>query len=158
MRLGITGHRGLSQEVEVQVRGLLAEAVASYNATELVVVSCIADGPDTWFTLAVLQHGGQLEVVLPAEAYRADLPDWHHGTYDDLLRRATAVHRTGLDASGSRAHMAGSEILVDQVDQLIAVWDGQPARGYGGSADVVAYAREKGVPVTVIWPAGATRD
>ncbi|MFD7548666.1 hypothetical protein ACFV0R_11860 [Streptomyces sp. NPDC059578] len=158
MRLGITGHRGLPSEVEAQVRALLAKVVTYYDAAELVVVSCIADGPDTWFTLAVLEHGGQLEVVLPAEEYRADLPDWHHDTYDELLRRAASVHRTGLDASGSRAHMAGSELLVDQVDRLIAVWDGQPARGYGGSADVVAYAREKGVPVTVTWPAGARRD
>jgi hypothetical protein len=38
------------------------------------------------------------------------------------------------------------------------VWDGQPARGYGGTADVVAYAKRTGVPYSVIWPEGATRD
>jgi len=37
------------------------------------------------------------------------------------------------------------------------VWDGQPARAYGGTADVVAYAREHGTPVRVIWPPGAER-
>ncbi|WP_041624991.1 hypothetical protein [Stackebrandtia nassauensis] len=42
-------------------------------------------------------------------------------------------------------------------DQLIAVWDGQPARGYGGTADVVDYARDHGIDVTVIWPEGAKR-
>jgi len=31
------------------------------------------------------------------------------------------------------------------------VWDGKPARAYGGTADVVAYAREQGTPVRVIW-------
>jgi hypothetical protein len=41
---------------------------------------------------------------------------------------------------------------------LCAVWDGLPARGYGGTADVVAYARQHGKPVHVIWPAGARRD
>ena len=41
---------------------------------------------------------------------------------------------------------------------LVAVWDGQPARGLGGTADVVAYARQRGVPMEVIWPQGATRD
>jgi hypothetical protein len=30
------------------------------------------------------------------------------------------------------------------------LWDGQPARGHGGTADVVAYAREGGVPVKVV--------
>ncbi|MFE0135702.1 hypothetical protein ACFWY6_29620 [Streptomyces sp. NPDC059037] len=158
MRVAITGHRGLSPEVEQQVRSALAEAVKAYDPAELVGVSCIADGPDAWFAQAVLDHGGRIEVVLPAEQYRADLPDWHHPTYDELLRRASAVHRTGLDGSGSHAHMTGSELLVDQADTLLAVWDGQPARGYGGTADVVAYAEGKGVPVCVLWPEGATRD
>ncbi|MEV0440912.1 hypothetical protein AB0I84_08995 [Streptomyces spectabilis] len=158
MRVGITGHRGLSAEVEQQVRRALAETVKAYDAAELVGVSCIADGPDAWFAQAVLDHGGRVEVVIPAEQYRADLPDWHHPTYDDLLHRASAVHRTGLDGSDSDAHMRGSELLVDQADELLAVWDGQPARGYGGTADVVTYAEGKGVPVRVLWPEGATRD
>ncbi|MER5493786.1 hypothetical protein [Streptomyces sp. NPDC002490] len=158
MRVGITGHRGLSSAVEVQTRALLAEAVALYEPGELVAVSCIADGPDTWFALAVLERGGGLEVVLPAQDYRADLPEWHHSTYDELLRRAAAVHRTGLVASGAHAHMAGGELLADSVEVLIAVWDGQPARGLGGTADVVAHAERNGVPVRVLWPEGAVRD
>jgi hypothetical protein len=47
---------------------------------------------------------------------------------------------------------------VDRSSVLVAVWDGQPARGLGGTADVVAYARQRGVPMEVIWPRGATRD
>lgn len=30
--------------------------------------------------------------------------------------------------------------------------------GLRGTADVVTYARQRGVPVTVIWPEGASRD
>jgi hypothetical protein len=48
--------------------------------------------------------------------------------------------------------------MVDRADRLIAVWDGLPARAYGGTADVVQYARHKGTPVTVVWPQGAYRD
>ncbi|MGV9675297.1 hypothetical protein ACWDSJ_08460 [Nocardia sp. NPDC003482] len=36
--------------------------------------------------------------------------------------------------------------------------DGKPARGYGGTADVVEAARRQGLPVTVVWPEGAERD
>lgn len=60
--------------------------------------------------------------------------------------------------SDSHAHMAASRRMLDETDHLIAVWDGKPARGYGGTADVVAAARERGVPITVVWPEGATRD
>jgi hypothetical protein len=48
--------------------------------------------------------------------------------------------------------------MISRADQLLAVWDGQPARGFGGTADVVAAARSRPVPITVIWPDGATRD
>jgi hypothetical protein len=54
--------------------------------------------------------------------------------------------------------MTGSEILVGLVDEVIAVWDGQPARGYGGTADVVSYAESNGVPVRIVWPEEASRD
>ncbi|MER6436005.1 hypothetical protein ABT275_06600 [Streptomyces sp. NPDC001185] len=158
MRLGITGHRGLSPEVEARVRTGLAKAVAGYAAEDLVAVSCIADGPDSWFAEVVLDHGGRLEAVVPADEYRASLPDWHRPVYDGLMARATDVHHTGMKESTSRAHQAGSEIVVSLADQLIAVWDGQPARGHGGTADAVAYAHSVGLPIRVLWPDGAARD
>lgn len=157
MRVGITGHRGLSTDVEEHVRALLADQVKEYDPAELVGVSCIADGPDSWFAETVLKHGGRLEVVVPAAEYRESLPDWHHPVYDRLVSRAADVHHTGMTESTSEAHQAGSEILVGLVDELIAVWDGKPARGYGGTADVVAYADRTGVPVRVLWPEGASR-
>lgn len=49
-------------------------------------------------------------------------------------------------------------LMLERADELIAVWDGQPARGYGGTADVVQAARDKDLPVTVVWPAGVMRD
>jgi hypothetical protein len=35
--------------------------------------------------------------------------------------------------------------MLDQAGRTFAVWDGKPARGYGGTADVVAEA-ETGEP------------
>jgi hypothetical protein len=157
MRIGITGHRGLSAPVEEQVRSLLAKQVATYDARDLIGVSCIADGPDAWWAQAVLGAGGRIEVVVPAARYRESLPQEHHPVYDALLEQASDVHETGLTESTSEAHQAGSEILVGLADRVIAVWDGKPARGYGGTADVVDYARRVGVSVTVLWPAGASR-
>lgn len=157
MRVGITGHRGLSRTVESQVRALLAQQRAEYDVRDLAAISCLADGPDTWWAQEVLDAGGRLEAVVPATEYREGLPDWHHATYDELLKRASDVHHTGLKESTSEAHQAGSEILVGLSDVLVAVWDGLAARGYGGTADVVSYARHVGVPVTVLWPQGATR-
>ncbi|WP_306292973.1 hypothetical protein [Streptomyces tsukubensis] len=158
MRVGITGHIGLPDEVGEQVRGLLAEQLKVYDVRDLTAVSCLAEGPDSWWARAVLDVGARLEVVEPATEYRDGFPAEHHPAYDALLARASEVHRTGMMFSTSEAHQAGSEILVDLSDELLAVWDGLPARGYGGTADVVAYAHGAGVPVTVLWPEGAARS
>ncbi|MFH8515018.1 hypothetical protein ACH4CE_07820 [Streptomyces gelaticus] len=157
MRIGITGHRGLPSEVAEQVRAGLAAQIEALDTTELVAVSCIADGPDAWWAQIALDAGAKLEVVIPATEYRAGLPAWYHTEYDQLLSKAADVHCTGLTESTSEAHQAGSEILVRISDHLLAVWDGKPARGFGGTADVVSHAREVGVPVTILWPDGASR-
>ncbi|RMB86159.1 hypothetical protein [Streptomyces shenzhenensis] len=157
MRVGITGHRGLSKEVAQRVRAMLDEVVRDLDTADLTAVSCIADGPDAWFAEAVLKQGGRLEVVVPATEYRESLPESHHPIYDELYSGAVDIHETGMTESTSEAHQAGSEILVGLVDELIAVWDGKPAWAFGGTADVVAYAERTGVPVRIVWPAGASR-
>jgi hypothetical protein len=118
-------------------------------------VSCIADGGDTLFAQAVLDRGGRLVVVVPAEEYRAGLPQEHHATYDRLLRGAAKVEQLPFRESTPEAHMTASKRMLELTDHLFAVWDGLPARGYGGTADVAAAARERGTPVMVIWPEGA---
>jgi hypothetical protein len=55
------------------------------------------------------------------------------------------------------AYYAAGRYIVDHADRLIAVWDGDPPRGLGGTADVVDYARLIGVPVTVLWSPGVRR-
>lgn len=40
--------------------------------------------------------------------------------------------------------MNASRAMIGLADELFAVWDGQLARGYGRTADVLAYAREHG--------------
>ncbi|MFV2123626.1 hypothetical protein ACFHWS_03610 [Micromonospora sp. LOL_013] len=157
MRIAITGHRGLSDEVS----GLVVRALDVHLAHvtgNLVGVTCLADGADQLFAEAVLRHGGKLEAVVRAQEDRDGLPEHAHAAYDTLLSHAVAVHRCDYRVSDSVAHMAASESMVDHSDQLFAVWDGLPARSYGGTADVVAYAKSHGVPVTVIWPPGAYRD
>jgi len=159
MRIAITGHRGLSAATEHLVdeatRDELPKAV---TGDRLVGVSALADGADQIFARAVLDLGGQLEVIVPAARYRDGLPESAHATYDALLSAASKVDHLDFTESTEEAHMAASRAMLNGADRLFAVWDGKPARGYGGTADVVAEARQRGIPVTVIWPDGASRD
>ncbi|HKT04919.1 MAG TPA: hypothetical protein VJT31_35845 [Rugosimonospora sp.] len=157
-RIAISGHRGLAPEVETYVDQEIRKQLAASTDGALVGLSCLADGADQVFARAVLDAGGKLEVFVPAQRYRDALPESAHAEYDELLRRAIAVHRLGHVESTAESHMDASVQMVDGADLLVAVWDGLPARSFGGTADVVAHARKAGLPVSVIWPDGAVRD
>lgn len=156
--IGITGHRGIHPDVADAVDEEIRQSLLSYDPQHLVGVSALADGADQLFAQAVLDRGGHLDVVVPAAEYRAGLPEHSHAAYDALLSQASTIHRLDHAASTEQSHMDASTFMLDQIDELFAVWDGQPARGYGGTADVVQAAKDRGVPVHVIWPKGVTRD
>ena len=159
MRIAISGHRGLPAATERLIDQAIRDHLARYAASDRIVgISALADGADQIFARAVLDLGGQLEVIVPASRYRDGLPESAHDTYDALLSAAAAVDRLGYVESTEDAHMAASRAMLDRAEHLFAVWDGKPARGYGGTADVVAEARRRAIPVTVIWPDGASRD
>lgn len=154
--IAVTGHRGLPDDTIHLVDSALRAEIARYD--NLVGLSCLADGTDQLFAQAVVDARGSLVAVVPAEEYRAGLPEECHDAYDHLLNQAVKVIRLDNVRSDSEAHMQASTVMLDEADELIAVWDGQPARGYGGTADVVRLARHRNIPVTVIWPEGAHRD
>ena len=155
-RIAVSGHQSLPARTVELIDGQI-RALLSGDAPDMVGVSCLADGADQVFALAVRDLGGRIEVVVPAERYREGLPEDAQGQYDRLLAQAVSVRRMPFGDSTSESHMAASKLMVDEADELYAVWDGKPARGYGGTADVVAYARDRRTPVRVIWPDGAER-
>lgn len=104
MRVGITGHQGLSDLTELLVRGELWRLVTTYGPYELVGVTALRPGPETWFAQAVREHGGTVEIIVPA-GDRA-LP--RQGAAGEIAREATAVHRLApASAAGSRTTWAG---------------------------------------------------
>lgn len=156
IRIGITGHRNLTPEVSGRVAELLKAHLEPYGHA-VVGLSCLADGADTLFAEAVLAAGAPLEAIVPASGYRGALPSAHHPVYDRLLAQAVLVHELPHAVSDPHAHMTAGHLLVERSDRLLAIWDGLPARGPGGTADVVSYARALDRPVTVLWPRGARR-
>lgn len=156
IRIAGAGHRNLPPATAELVRAAI-HAELSPLAPDLVGISFLADGADAIFARTVLDVGGTIEAVVPAARYRDGLPPDHQPVYDELLSSAVTVHQREAIASTPEAHMEASKFMIGLGDELLAVWNGQPARGYGGTADIVAYARSLGVPVRVIWPEGSRR-
>ncbi|WP_327044723.1 hypothetical protein OG320_23630 [Microbispora sp. NBC_01189] len=157
VRIGVTGHMNLTADTAVLVSEALHAHLRQVGG-DMVGVSCIARGADSLFAEAVLEAGGTLEVVLPSRNYReAKVKPDHAEQFDRLLSKAALVRTMPFDHASREAYVAANEAVLESVDELLAVWDGVPTLGQAGTADVVAEARERGVPVTVVWPEGSAR-
>lgn len=156
--VGVTGHCNLTDPTIELVRRALLDVLTPRSAG-LVGMTCLARGADQLFADVVLELGGALEVVIPAA-------DYFTGISDPVSRERCTAHLDAAastvtmpyETSGPVAYFAASRYLIDRCDLLVAVWDGAPATGGGGTADAVAYARECGRSIVVLWPDGAQRS
>ena len=151
-RIGITGHSNLTTDTVPLVAEAIRAALTEHPRGELIGVTCLARGADQVFARVVLDLGGTVEVVLPATDYRDRKikPD-NAADFDELIGKASTVHTMPFTTSDREAYMAASEHVLGGVDAMVAVWDGGPSGGHGGTGDVVDAARERGIPVTVVW-------
>ena len=128
----------------------------SKAAPELHFVSAIADGSDQIAAEAALSLGWELQAILPFRRsdYRESLADVPgRESFDTLLERASRVLELPGDEPGDvEAYVMAGRATVAHCDLLIAVWDGKPARGRGGTAEVVEMAIARGRPVIHIPP------
>ncbi|MET0781408.1 MAG: hypothetical protein ABWY26_04290 [Microbacterium sp.] len=146
-RVAVTGHRALEHPREVRDR---LRAELRRLPRPLVGISALAAGADVLFARAVLEAGGRLEVVLASRDFAKSLPRSARGELRRLLTRARRVDVVGGGHPGAAAYSAAGTAMLARADLLIAVWDGGPSRGLGGTADLVAMARERGIRVRVI--------
>lgn len=155
MHWGVTGHQRLQDAtawpwVESAIRDELARA-----GSPLVGVTSLAVGADQLFASLVLEQGGTIFAVLPfADIERTfsseDLP-----AYRELASRA-ALEILDTPGTDEDSYLAAGLRVVELSDVVLAVWDGRPAKGKGGTADIVAYARSQGKPLIHIDPAART--
>lgn len=157
-RIGVTGHLNLSTTtlrlVAAELRRHLDQ---SGDAGALTGVSCLARGADSVFAEVLIELGGRLEVILPSSDYRRVhvRPD-HAPQFDSLIENAASVQVMPNPTAGPQAYVAANNAMLDKVDSLVAVWDGE-AGLEGGTGHVVEQARTRQIPVTVIWPKGSRR-
>jgi hypothetical protein len=165
LRIGVTGHRVLGDEeaLAAKVREALARLEELVPGTEttpvlLAVVSSLAEGADRLVAREVLaKEGALLEAPLPLsrERYRRDFETpASQREFDELLERATTVVEPDFETDPEDGYQRVGRYVVDRSDVLLALWDGLPARGEGGTAEIVDYAEEQGKPVVWIHAAG----
>jgi SMODS and SLOG-associating 2TM effector domain 1 len=179
-RIGVTGHRelggvdDLQQPIREAISRLLTLVpVAPGAGLALVVVSALAEGADRLVAEEVLAASAdrliletapayldaRLEVALPLDAkeYAEDFKtEESKEEFRGLLGRARAgdVWQAPAGLDRDEAYERAGRYVIDRCDALIAVWDGEKSRGRGGTADIVGYAQEHGVPIAWVHSAG----
>jgi hypothetical protein len=157
LRIAVTGHRKLT--ATPALRTAIDQALdrildqfrpAIRDRCRLVVVSALADGADRIVADRVLARpGARLEVILPMNEadYVTDfdrahsLPEFHH-----LLGEASWVATMPPSPTRQDAYLDAGRAVIDRADATIAIWDGYPAAGKGGTGDIVGYLREEHRP------------
>lgn len=156
--IGCTGHQTLSTLTRRRVAASIATEIAKFE-DELVGLCSLAVGADQIFAHVLLASGGRLHAVIPCQGYA--------GTFDDeaarqeferLLSAAHEVTELPFSEPSEEAFMAAGRMVADQCDLLLAVWDGQPAAGLGGTGDIVSHATDRGKAVGILWPEGSSRS
>jgi hypothetical protein len=155
--VGATGHQQLPADA---IPYLVDEVRNILRACEppLSVASSLAAGADQLIAREVLRCGGRLLAVVPARDYESTFSPNDLRSYEDLMALADEIKRLDFREPSQRAYWAAGHEIVDRCDLLVAIWDGHPARGLGGTGDVVEYATDVGKEVRVIWPTGLARS
>lgn len=153
VRVGVTGHRVLA-EVDLITAGIekaLDRIEATHPGRCLMVTSTLAEGADRLVAEAVLRRpGAWLEAVLPmAKAkYVEDFTTASFvNEFRDLLDSADLITELPAAASREASYAAANTRMLDGIDVLVAVWDGQGAQGEAGTASVVEEARVRRLPI-----------
>ena len=127
------------------------DALCSETEARLLLHTPLASGADQIAAICARSSGYFVRALLPFEPhdYREDFaPGEELDSFEQALEAADEIvalpgQRDDLQA----AYVMVGESLVHHADIMIAIWDGEQARGPGGTGHVVALALEQSIPV-----------
>lgn len=161
LRIGVLGHRnvrpdhpGLIDAIDAALAAVNHELAALRvppTRVCLAAVSSLAEGADRILAREILAReadtgrDARLEVILPLdkENYREDFGSAESREEFNHLLDGAIVDVIGPAQSREHAYEAAGQAVVDRSDVVIVIWDGEPARGRGGTAEIRAYALQR---------------
>jgi hypothetical protein len=168
--IGITGHRDSPDRVDAgHVKKLLSATFRRLRdenpKRSLVLLTTLAPGSDSWAATCAADEEIPYVVVLPLpyEIYREDFatPDALQAFHRQIAGaeyyvempmragRASKLTSRGSDPGNqqrrAQQYAQAGAYIVERAHQMVAVWDGEPAWGPGGTGEVVSWV-ENGVP------------
>ncbi len=138
MKAGITGHQKFDS----------TDTIAwVYNKLEDVILKCeiaigytsLAIGADQLFAEILKKNSIPYIAVIPAKNYELTFKEDDRTHYFYLLKSAQEVVQLAFNEPCEYAFYKAGTCISDLSDVVIAIWDGQKAKGLGGTGDIVEY-------------------
>jgi hypothetical protein len=168
LNVGITGHRAkaLGEGLPVIVRSRLDQIFASlksgmqelrlresdlFDDAEpiLRLHTPLATGSDQLAAQSARANDFLLRALLPFKVsdYLEDFRGEELAEFNEYLADADNVMSLPGDRSAHDAYVLVGKAVIAASDVIVAIWDGEPGNGPGGTAHVVEMALREGVPV-----------
>jgi hypothetical protein len=135
MKIGITGHRHLGDPTtQHSVREKLESLIRKHARPGDEALSGMAIGADHIFAEVALAAELRLHAVIAGRGYETTFaPGDEREAVEALMRKASDITTVDFSEPSEAAFEAVGQRIVDHCDILVAVWDGKPARGRGGT-------------------------
>ena len=170
LKIGVTGHRQFADEEQIsrsidrvlnELESLIKSKLGNFPFT-LAVVSSLAEGADRLVVSKVLNWGSTksnsgnpwLESAIPFNKndYKNDFcSETSKVEFEELIKASLYVtiidefYKKSSDPNDeikrNNAYKNAGIFVADNCDVLISIWDGNPSRGTGGTAEIVEYAK-----------------
>ncbi len=140
MNIGVTGHqklpgkssiKWLKNELYIMLEGI--EEISS-------AYSSLAIGADQIFARAVITRKIDLVAIIPCNHYDETFKESARKCYFELLSECKLIETLDFTRPSEVAFFSAGKQVVEKSDLLFAIWDGQHAKGLGGTGDIVEYA------------------
>ena len=146
MKVGVTGHQDFASS---EVQKWVEQEIRNNIATRTIEVgfTCLARGADQIFAEVLLQQHVPYTAIIASHDYEKTFPEGQRAKYRELLAQAQSVVKLDNQYATEEAFFSAGKEVVQLSDFIIAVWNGLPAKGLGGTADIVKYAFGHNKPV-----------
>lgn len=149
-RIGIVGHRYLADSetiafVKEQCYLFLKQVQSEHG--DVIALSAIAEGADSFFAEAALELGIPLEIIRAFDDYATDFETkGARERYEKLRTAARTEVKLAHQERSDNAYGAAMGWIVKNSDLVLIAWDGLPAEGPGGTRSAVELLMKWNLP------------
>jgi hypothetical protein len=152
MKVGMTGHQRLGSEATVTwLSDTLEGIIRQYHID--VGITSLAIGADQLYAEVLSKANIPYIAIIPCEGYETTFQNTDDLVrYQELLQKASEKIQLPFEKPSETAFYVAGKKIANLSDVLLTIWNGLPAKGLGGTGDIVKYALSIKKPVVHLNP------